>query len=66
MPGVYLVLAPELGNMSHIGHTGFEGVKGSWKTAETWHSLVGLETLKESQKWLLVKVQSQLQLMVQN
>ena len=43
---------------NHPGGTGFEGMKGSWRTAEAWHS----ENLRRP----LVKVQPPLQLMAQD
>jgi hypothetical protein len=51
-------LAAELGSIivSYPGGTGFEDMKESWKAAEAWHGMAGLESLSRAQK-LLMKVQ---------
>ena len=35
---------------SQLGSTGFETIKGSWRAAEAWHNVVGLESLKKRQE----------------
>ena len=56
-PSLHLVRAAELGSMSHPANAGFEGVKGSWRAAEAWHCVAGLESLKRAQERRLVKMQ---------
>lgn len=35
-PRLYIVLAAELGHVSHPGAIGFEGMERSWRAAEAW------------------------------
>ena len=42
---------------SHPGGTGFEGRKGSWRAAEAWHCVTGLESLNRAQEKLMMKEQ---------
>ena len=43
--------------VSHLGATGFEGKKGSWRAAEALHYGAGLESLKGAQERLLAKLE---------
>jgi hypothetical protein len=53
---LYLVLTAEL--CSVRGGTGFGGMNRSWRTAEAWHCVAGIESPKRAVERLLVKVQS--------
>ena len=55
-----LYLTAELGLVveESPGDTGFEGMKLSWREAEPWHCVAGMESLKRTQEGLLVKVQA--------
>lgn len=53
---MYLVLAVELGSVRVTAPppsaTGFEGLNGSWRTGEVWHSVAELKYWTRAQKIL--------------